>query len=212
MDPTSVTRWSLPLLLVVFAFVLMVWPLARVYRETGLWATALHRETEPGQRLVGVAFLAVQLTAVAFVVLYAWHGPAAVGVWLQPPALTWLGLGLAACGVVGVAIAQRQMGASFRIGIDDAETALVQSGLFAWVRNPIFSALLVLLAGMFLAVPCVWTLGIWLAAAVTVARQVRLEERHLLTQHGDEYRGYAARVGRFVPGVGRLAREGQGSG
>ena len=36
--------------------------------------------------------------------------------------------------------------------------------------------------------------------------QVRLvEEPYLLRQHGDAYRNYAARVGRFVPGLGRLA-------
>jgi protein-S-isoprenylcysteine O-methyltransferase Ste14 len=36
--------------------------------------------------------------------------------------------------------------------------------------------------------------------------QVRLvEEPYLIRTHGDEYRAYAARVGRFVPGVGRLA-------
>ena len=95
----------------------------------------------------------------------------------------------------------------FRIGIDDAETALVQEGLFGVVRNPIFSGLLVLLAGMFLAVPCAWTLALWIAAALTVAKQVRLEEQHLLDQHGEAYRGYASRVGRFVPGFGRLAHD-----
>ena len=31
-----------------------------------------------------------------------------------------------------------------------------------------------------------------------------VEEPYLLRTHGDEYRRYASRVGRFVPGVGRL--------
>jgi protein-S-isoprenylcysteine O-methyltransferase Ste14 len=36
--------------------------------------------------------------------------------------------------------------------------------------------------------------------------QVRaVEEPYLLSVHGDAYATYAARVGRFVPGVGRLA-------
>ena len=34
--------------------------------------------------------------------------------------------------------------------------------------------------------------------------RVRQEERHLLRTHGAVYAEYAARVGRFVPGVGRL--------
>jgi protein-S-isoprenylcysteine O-methyltransferase Ste14 len=44
--------------------------------------------------------------------------------------------------------------------------------------------------------------ALWLALEI----QVRLvEEPYLLRTHGDAYREYAARVGRFVPGLGRLA-------
>jgi protein-S-isoprenylcysteine O-methyltransferase Ste14 len=32
----------------------------------------------------------------------------------------------------------------------------------------------------------------------------RVEEPYLHWAHGDAYRDYAARVGRFVPGVGRI--------
>jgi len=205
MDAILATRIALPLLLLAFVIVLMVWPVLRLRRETGAWAVTLHRETAPGQRVVAVVFLVMQLAALAFVAAYALRGPAPLGVWPFPAATAWLGLGVALAGLVLVAMAQRQMGASFRIGIDDAETALVQNGLFGVVRNPIFSALLVLLAGMFLAVPCLWTLGLWIVSAVTVSKQVRLEEDHLLDQHGEAYRRYASQVGRFVPGIGRLA-------
>jgi protein-S-isoprenylcysteine O-methyltransferase Ste14 len=38
--------------------------------------------------------------------------------------------------------------------------------------------------------------------------QVRgAEEPYLLRVHGDAYRCYAARAGRFVPGIGRLTDE-----
>jgi protein-S-isoprenylcysteine O-methyltransferase Ste14 len=203
MDATLATRLALPLLLVAFASVLLIWPVVRLRRQTGVWVVTLHRTTAPGQRPVALAFLAIELAEVAGVAVYALRGPDALGVWPLPAGAAWLAL--AAAAVAFVAVAQRQMGASFRIGIDDAETALVESGLFGIVRNPIFAGLLVVLAGMFLAAPSVWTLGLWLAAAVTISRQVRLEERHLLSLHGDAYRRYASRVGRFLPGVGRLA-------
>jgi protein-S-isoprenylcysteine O-methyltransferase Ste14 len=206
LDVTVATRSILPLLMLAFVIVLMVWPVVRLRRETGIWAVTLHRETAPGQRLVALAFVGIQLAAVAFVAAYALRGPAALGVWRLPGVVGWLGLALAAGGVVLVAAAQRQMGASFRIGIDDAETALVQDGLFAVVRNPIFTGLLVLLAGMALAVPCVSSLALWLASAAAVSRQTRLEEQHLLALHGDAYGEYASRVGRFLPGIGRLAQ------
>ena len=42
--------------------------------------------------------------------------------------------------------------------------------------------------------------------ALGLELQVRsVEEPYLLRTHGDAYRAYASRVGRFVPGIGRLA-------
>jgi protein-S-isoprenylcysteine O-methyltransferase Ste14 len=205
MDSTLATRLALPLLLAAFVCVLLVWPVLRLRRQTGVWAVTLHRETAPGQRAVALAFLAIQLGAVAAVAVYAARGPVALGVWPLPAGAAWLGLALAAGAVALVAVAQRQMGASFRIGIDDAATRLVETGLFGISRNPIFAGLLIALAGIFLAAPCGWTLALWISATVTVSRQVRLEERHLLALHGAAYGRYASRVGRFVPGVGRLA-------
>jgi protein-S-isoprenylcysteine O-methyltransferase Ste14 len=48
-----------------------------------------------------------------------------------------------------------------------------------------------------------------LAAVVVIALgleiQVRaVEEPYLIRAHGDEFRVYASRVGRFVPGIGRF--------
>jgi protein-S-isoprenylcysteine O-methyltransferase Ste14 len=205
MDETPAIRLALPLLLAAFVCVLLVWPVLRLRRQTGVWAVTLHRTTAPGQRAVALAFLAIQLGVLAVVGAHALLGPAALGVWRLPAGAAWLGLALGAGAVALVAVAQRQMGASFRIGIDDAKTALVETGLFGAVRNPIFTGLLIALAGIFLAAPCGWTLALWISATVTVSRQVRLEERHLLALHGAAYRRYASRVGRFVPGVGRLA-------
>lgn len=44
---------------------------------------------------------------------------------------------------------------------------------------------------------------------VALALQTRLiEEPHLTRVHGKQYTVYAARVGRFLPGIGRLRRIG----
>jgi protein-S-isoprenylcysteine O-methyltransferase Ste14 len=48
----------------------------------------------------------------------------------------------------------------------------------------------------------------WLDYVLLVSLQVRLEEDHLLRLHGGAYQRYAARVGRFLPGVGRLEAPG----
>ena len=98
------------------------------------------------------------------------------------------------------------MGESWRIGVDEQErTELVTSGPFAVVRNPIFAAMLPASMGLALLVPNAVALVGLAALFIALEIQVRLvEEPYLLRAHGDSYRQYAARVGRFVPGLGRL--------
>ena len=115
------------------------------------------------------------------------------------------GIAVFLAGLIATLYAQIAMGESWRIGVDEQEhRALVTDGPFALVRNPIFAAMLPTSVGLALLVPNVVALAglaaLWLALEI----QVRLvEEPYLLRTHGDSYRQYAARVGRFVPGLGR---------
>lgn len=124
---------------------------------------------------------------------------------LQHPAVQVLGVALAA-GIATAFWAQMAMGASWRIGIDENErTALVTTGPFRWVRNPIFTAVLVALLGLALMVPNPVALLGWAVALTGIETQVRrIEEPHLHRLHGEPYTRYAAKVGRFLPGLGRL--------
>lgn len=123
---------------------------------------------------------------------------------LAPPghrAAAVLGTILALVGIAGTFGAQLAMGASWRIGLDPAErTSLVTSGPFAVVRNPIFSAMGLTAAGLTLMAPTV--VGAVGLAGLVVALEIQVrgvEEPYLLRTHGDEYRAYARRTGRFVP-------------
>jgi protein-S-isoprenylcysteine O-methyltransferase Ste14 len=59
--------------------------------------------------------------------------------------------------------------------------------------------------GLVLLVPSVIAIAALGALLAGLELQVRVvEEPHLLRVHGDSYRDYAARVGRFVPGIGLL--------
>jgi protein-S-isoprenylcysteine O-methyltransferase Ste14 len=117
------------------------------------------------------------------------------------------GLALALAGIAATFYAQVAMGTSWRIGVDPAErTELVTSGPFALVRNPIFAAMLPTALGLTMLVPSWVALAGLAGLAVALELQVRVvEEPYLLQVHGDVYARYAAGVGRFVPGVGRLA-------
>ena len=120
--------------------------------------------------------------------------------------LDGLGLALSLLGLTALLWSQSSMGDSLRIGVDPSErTALVTTGPFRWVRNPIYSAMLVYLAGVALLVPNAAGLIAFGVVALGLDLHVRLvEEPYLAATHGSSYASYAARVGRFVPGVGKL--------
>jgi protein-S-isoprenylcysteine O-methyltransferase Ste14 len=109
-------------------------------------------------------------------------------------------------GTLGALSAQLSMGDSWRVGVDETETTdLVTTGLFAWVRNPIFSFMGLSAFGLLLIVPNGLTFSGAVLAAIGVQLQVRaVEEPYLKSRHGKDYHDYASHVGRFIPGVGRV--------
>jgi protein-S-isoprenylcysteine O-methyltransferase Ste14 len=112
-------------------------------------------------------------------------------------------------GVGGILLtfgAQLAMGDAWRVGVDPEErTELVTSGPFGLVRNPIYSAMIPTVLGLALMVPNLLAIAAFLILVIALELQVRLvEEPYLLQVHGDAYAEYAARVGRFVPGLGLL--------
>jgi len=117
-----------------------------------------------------------------------------------------VGLLLASVGILLTFGAQLAMGDAWRIGVDPEErTRLVTDGPFALVRNPIYSAMAPTVLGLALMVPSAVAIAALACLVAGLELQVRLvEEPHLLKAHGTAYAEYAARVGRFVPGVGLM--------
>ncbi|MGK5448975.1 methyltransferase family protein [Streptomyces radiopugnans] len=122
------------------------------------------------------------------------------------PALRWTGLVVALAGMAATTAAQTNMGASWRVGVDAGErTTLVTGGLFAHVRNPVFTAMTVTGTGLALMVPNPVSLIAVAALIAAVQLQVRVvEEPYIRAVHGPAYAAYTARTGRFLPGTGRL--------
>lgn len=120
-----------------------------------------------------------------------------------------VGLVVTVVGIATTYLAQLGMGREWRIGIDRTEaTGLVTGGVFALVRNPIFTAMNLTapgLAGMALNAIAVVAATCLLAAIQLQVRYV--EEPHLRRLHGAVYDEYASSVGRFVPMLGRIRKE-----
>lgn len=108
-------------------------------------------------------------------------------------------LALAAC-------SQRVMGESWRTGIDPHHpTHLIMHGPFRLVRNPTYTSLLACSLTIAVLVPTTLAPAAVLTCLAALQVQTRLvEEPYLRHIHGQAYQRYAARVGRFLPAVGRL--------
>jgi protein-S-isoprenylcysteine O-methyltransferase Ste14 len=77
-------------------------------------------------------------------------------------------------------------------------TALVTDGIFAWLRNPMYVGLTVILAGLALLLASDWMLVMTIVFVPVIHfGVVRREERYLEAKFGDAYRRYKARVPRY---------------
>ncbi len=154
--------------------------------------------------IAGVGFVFALLTAVAAPVLQLTGVVSPLNL-LEASWIQVVGIALAMIGIAATVYAQVDMGDSWRIGVDPHETTtLVRTGVFGWVRNPIFTAMLTFGLGIALVTPNIVALIGFVLLVASIELQVRVvEEPYLLTVHDDVYRDYLATVGRFVPGVGR---------
>lgn len=123
------------------------------------------------------------------------------------PGVAWAGFVLTMIGFLGTLAAQSGMGASWRIGVDATErTDLITTGLFAMVRNPVFTFMLTAITGITLMVPTPVSAAALACLLLAIQIQVRcVEEPYLRRTHHPAYTDYTMKVGRFLPGIGRLS-------
>ncbi len=133
-------------------------------------------------------------------VLLDWLFPAYVlAVLLDRPARIALGALLFAAGVAIVVAAVR----GFRSAGTNPEpwkpsTALVGTGIFGWLRNPMYVGGTLALAGLSVLLAADWMLVLTIVFVPVIHFGVVLrEERYLEAKFGDAYRSYKARVPRY---------------
>jgi protein-S-isoprenylcysteine O-methyltransferase Ste14 len=123
--------------------------------------------------------------------------------WPAPMAVRWLGVAGFACAVVWLLWMFRSLGHNLTDTVVTRQDAyLVVHGPYRFVRNPMYTGVLVMGLSLGLA------MGNWLVPLATslvftlMAIRTRTEEKFLIERFGDRYREYMARVGRFFPSRG----------
>jgi protein-S-isoprenylcysteine O-methyltransferase Ste14 len=193
---------ALPTYFFVYFLIAFAWRSWRVWKTTGINPYVL-RGTDDAYGYIGRWFKGLMIASVAVVASVAWSGsvPEIFDPWTWPvaPVAQVAGWMLLAATLAWIAIAQWQMGQSWRIGIDtENKTALVNSGLFSVSRNPIFLGMRLNLLGFFLVLPSALTAVIFILGEILMQIQVRLEEAFLAQQHGAAYATYCAAVKRWL--------------
>ena len=199
---TEPPTW-LPLAVEILFFLCLLWVAFRFRRLTGETPLVLTY----GDDLAGFSgrvFRAVLLATIIIVIAHAvapqWLARTAGTIGLIDfSALAWLGVALTVVGVIVCTASQLAMGSSWRIGIPEKQTSpLVDTGMFAYSRNPIYLGIMIAIFGFVLAIPNGFMLAVAIAAFVGVSCQIRLEEQHLARQFGADFEAYRNRVRRWL--------------
>lgn len=130
----------------------------------------------------------------------ALHLPTGSGrVFFASVAVAWAGVLICLLGLALFLWSLVSFGRSYRIGIDtDRPGELVTTGVFAYSRNPIYTALGLIFLGQFLIHPDWVNLAYLFAGVWLFHRQVLREEAYLKQHYGQAYADYCARVGRYI--------------
>jgi protein-S-isoprenylcysteine O-methyltransferase Ste14 len=161
----------------------------------------------PEQRLERLMWLIwVPLVAAWLFLPYAalkrTHAPFALPAFVVVEPYLSLRVAAAACAVVSLLVTIRcwlRMGDDWRMDVGTRKTALITDGLFRLIRHPIYAFSMLLMVCSALVVPTAPMIVIAVIHLTLVNVKARHEEQHLSAVHGEAYRRYVARTGRFLP-------------
>ena len=142
----------------------------------------------------------IALAAIVLGLLLDWLLPAYVLTVLLPfgfrltVGLVLIGVGLA----LGIAAIRQFRAHRTHVEPWKPSTAMVTTGVFAWLRNPMYIGIAMSLAGLSILLASDWMLVMTiLFMPVIHVGVVRREERYLAAKFGEPYRLYLARVPRY---------------
>lgn len=111
-------------------------------------------------------------------------------------------LALVLIGSVGVLWSAANLGSALTPSPVPNQAGLVARGLYRWARHPMYTALVVICLGVAVGSGKSFSYASVIALAVFFEYKTRVEEQHLVVAY-EGYAEYAARTGKFVPGIGR---------
>jgi len=154
----------------------------------------------------GELLVAIQMgLMVLFIIIPKWPDLQSSELFNQLAVLRWgalfSGMAIAAVFGIGGSHGLREYITPLPYPVDHSK--LVDTGVYALVRHPLYSSQLFAAAGWAIFSLSLSHLLVTIVAALFFNYKAGKEEAWLTERH-PEYREYAARVGKFVPGLGKL--------
>ncbi|MDH5623717.1 MAG: isoprenylcysteine carboxylmethyltransferase family protein [Candidatus Bathyarchaeota archaeon] len=87
---------------------------------------------------------------------------------------------------------------------EEAEPKIIESGVYSWVRHPMYLGTMMFCLGFFLASLSLLSLGIWVVFFFFYDKMATYEEKDMIRILGEEYTAYQKRVPKWIP---RLRRQ-----
>jgi len=141
---------------------------------------------------IGWMLVIVQFVLLLVLILLPWRTP-------SPPSIV-VGLAVAAAGAILGLVSGRRLGRALTPTPVPVEGAgLRTDGPYRWVRHPIYSAVLLMVAGYVVAIGSVWTAAGAAVLLVFFVLKSRWEDGLLHEKYGDEWTAWAARTGALIP-------------
>jgi protein-S-isoprenylcysteine O-methyltransferase Ste14 len=186
-----------------------VWPYPLAFWAVFLWvyapeAVLTRRSAHLGRAQDAGSLRVIMLVqSTAALAAFAIASVCRFGILPQQKLFFWLGLAIMIAGSLLRRHCFRMLGSSFTGAVVvRQDQPVVDRGAYRWMRHPSYTAGVLLLAGMALA------LGNWISLAVILIAvppayvyRVHVEERALLSTLGEPYRAYMQRTKRFIPMV-----------
>ena len=195
-------KFYLPLYLVLYMTVAFVLPSYRTFKQTGINPITFGKT---GNAHDYIGFVMKVLIALLFIAVFIYSFSDKAYQYLVPISYLMkdvfmiVGSILIHLSLLWISVAQYQMSNSWRIGIDENnKTELITKGLFSYSRNPIFLGMIISVTGIFFILPNAITFFLMLSTYIVIQIQIRLEEKFLEKQHGQEYLSYKQTTKRLL--------------
>lgn len=110
------------------------------------------------------------------------------------------GLVIFASGFAGRVVSLRKLGTSYNQFIEcHPDTGLVTTGIYSFIRHPLYMFYLIELVGLLIAVPNMVSLLCLLGVLAAVVFRINAEDLKLSSTYGQEFADYKRRTRRLIP-------------